>query len=107
MFKVIAGLVTAADIARQNGDTKSAGRWESTADSWRSSIADRMFPTDGYWGGHRYYERIGLPTLRAETIVAGEPKTARVPLAMSAEFASSHQAESFAPPPAILGFACR
>jgi glucoamylase len=55
---MIAGLVAAADIARQNGDAKSAARWESTADSWRSSIADRTFTTDGYWGGHRYYERI-------------------------------------------------
>ena len=32
----IAGLVAAADIARQNGDTTSATSWESTADSWRS-----------------------------------------------------------------------
>jgi glucoamylase len=54
----IAGLVAAADVARQNGDAASAGVWESTADSWRSSIADRTFTTDGYWGGHRYYERI-------------------------------------------------
>ena len=32
----IAGLVAAADIARQNGDTASATTWESTADLWRS-----------------------------------------------------------------------
>jgi len=55
---IIAGLVAAADIARQNGDPASAVRWESTADSWRSSLADRTFTTDGFWDGHRYYERI-------------------------------------------------
>jgi glucoamylase len=55
---LIAGLVAAADIARQSNDPGSAGRWESTADSWRSSLADRTYTTDGYWGGHRYFERI-------------------------------------------------
>ena len=55
---IIAGLVAAADIARQNNDPASAARWESTADSWRSSLADRTYTTDGYWGGHRYFERI-------------------------------------------------
>ena len=55
---IIAGLVAAADIARQNNDPGSAARWESTADSWRSSLADRTYTTDGYWGSHRYFERI-------------------------------------------------
>ena len=55
---IIAGLVAAADIARQNNDPASAARWESTADSWRSSLADRTYTTNGYWGGHRYFERI-------------------------------------------------
>ncbi len=55
---IIAGLVAAADIARQNNDPASAARWESTADSLRSSLADRTYTTDGYWGGHRYFERI-------------------------------------------------
>jgi glucoamylase len=54
----IAGLVAAADIARQNGDTTSATSWESTADSWRSSLAGWTFTTSGFWGGHQYYERI-------------------------------------------------
>ena len=58
MAAVIAGLVAAADIARQNDDAASAARWELTADSWRSSLADRTYTTDGYWGGHRYFERI-------------------------------------------------
>jgi glucoamylase len=54
----VAGLVAAADIARQNGDPMSAGEWESTADSWRSSVAAWTFTTDGYWGDQHYYERI-------------------------------------------------
>jgi glucoamylase len=54
----IAGLVAAADIARQNNDPASAAGWESTADAWRSSLADWTFTTDGFWGGHSYYERI-------------------------------------------------
>jgi glucoamylase len=54
----IAGLVAAADIARQNGDITSANSWESTADSWRSSLASWTFTTSGFWDGHQYYERI-------------------------------------------------
>lgn len=54
----IAGLVAAADIARQNGDNTSATRWESTADSWRSSLPGWTYTTSGFWGGHQYYERI-------------------------------------------------
>jgi glucoamylase len=54
----IAGLIAAADIARANGDTTSASSWESTADSWRNSLAGATFTTNGYWGGHQYYERI-------------------------------------------------
>ncbi len=54
----IAGLVAAADIARQNGDAASASSWESTADSWRSNLAGWTFTTSGFWGGHQYYERI-------------------------------------------------
>lgn len=54
----IAGLIAAADIARQNSDTPSATGWESTADSWRSSLAGWTFTTSGFFGGHQYYERI-------------------------------------------------
>jgi glucoamylase len=54
----IAGLVAAADIARQSGDDASAARWESTADSWRSTLAAWTYTTSGFWGGHQYYERI-------------------------------------------------
>ncbi|MGB2602497.1 MAG: RICIN domain-containing protein [Candidatus Sulfotelmatobacter sp.] len=54
----IAGLVAAADIARQNGDTASATSWESKADLWRSSLPGWTFTTSGFWDGHQYYERI-------------------------------------------------
>jgi glucoamylase len=58
----IAGLVTAADIARRNGDPTSASNWESTADGWRNDLAGWTFTTDGHWGGHQYYERIDSDT---------------------------------------------
>src|SRR5258708_25543792 len=54
----IAGLVAAADIARQNSDATSATRWESTADLWRTSLADWTYTTSGFWGGHHYHERL-------------------------------------------------
>jgi glucoamylase len=54
----IAGLVAAADIARQNNDSGSAESWESTADSLRSSLIGWTFTTNGFWGGRQYYERI-------------------------------------------------
>jgi glucoamylase len=54
----IAGLVCAADIARRNGDTASASRYESTADSWRAQLDGWTFTATGYFGDHRYYERI-------------------------------------------------
>ncbi|OLE29290.1 MAG: glucan 1,4-alpha-glucosidase [Actinobacteria bacterium 13_1_20CM_3_71_11] len=54
----IAGLVCAADLARRNGDTASAGRYEATADSWRDQLDGWTFTTTGYFGDHRYYERV-------------------------------------------------
>jgi len=58
----IAGLVTAAEIARHNGDPASAASWEATADGWRNDLASWTFTTDGYWDGHHYYERIDSGT---------------------------------------------
>jgi glucoamylase len=54
----IAGLVAAADIARRNGDIENATSWEATADSWRSGLAGWTITTNGFFGDHRYYERI-------------------------------------------------
>jgi glucoamylase len=58
----IAGLVCAGDIARRNGDPASAARYESTADSWRAALDGWTFTTTGYFGDHRYYERIERDT---------------------------------------------
>ncbi|MGA7949782.1 MAG: RICIN domain-containing protein [Thiobacillaceae bacterium] len=63
----IAGLVAAADIARQNGDTTSATSWESKADLWRSSLAGWTYTTSGFWGGHHYYERIDKTSNQNDT----------------------------------------
>ncbi len=54
----IAGLVCAGHLARLNGDTASAGRYESTADAWRDELDGWTFTTTGSFGDHRYYERI-------------------------------------------------
>jgi glucoamylase len=56
----IAGLVAAADIARQNGDPASGTSWEATADVWSSSLAGWTFTTVGHWGTGHYYERIDI-----------------------------------------------
>lgn len=54
----IAGLVSAAAIARDNGDTTDAGRYESTADDWRADLDAWTFTTTGSFGDGHYYERI-------------------------------------------------
>lgn len=54
----IAGLVCAADIAARNGDTASANRYLSTADSWRADVDGWTYTTSGHLSGGRYYERI-------------------------------------------------
>jgi glucoamylase len=67
----IGGLVCAADIARRNGDTTSAVRYETTADSWRASLAEWTFTTSGSFGDHRYYERIEHDTNPNDTYARG------------------------------------
>src|SRR3954447_5009399 len=54
----IAGLVTGADIARANGDTASAQRWDATADEWQSKVDSWTYTTTGPYGGHAYYLRL-------------------------------------------------
>ena len=54
----IAGLVAAADIARQNGDTASATTWEVDSPFVAVNLTGWTFTTSGFWGGHQYYERI-------------------------------------------------
>ncbi len=67
----IAGLVSAGDIAGRNGDTASAVRYESTADAWRAQLAGWTFTTSGYFGDHRYYERIEHDTNPNDTFARG------------------------------------
>ena len=54
----IAGLVAAADLARQAGDAASATLYLATADHWRSQVKDQTFTTTGPLGDGRYFERI-------------------------------------------------
>ncbi len=55
---VIAGLTTAADIARAAGDPTSADRYLAAADDYESKIEARMFTTSGEWGDSRYFLRL-------------------------------------------------
>jgi glucoamylase len=54
----IAGLVCAADIARKNGDTASATRYEQTADDWRSKVDGWTATTTGPYAPKPYYLRL-------------------------------------------------
>ncbi len=54
----IAGLIAAADIARENRDSASADTWEATASSWRARLIPWTVTSSGFWEGHVYYERI-------------------------------------------------
>jgi len=55
---VIAGLVTAAEIARASGDPTSADRYLVAADDYASQIEARMFTTEGSLGDGNYFVRI-------------------------------------------------
>jgi glucoamylase len=54
----IAALVCAADIARANGDTDSAQRYLTTADSWRSQVEKWTVTTNGPYSSLPYYLRL-------------------------------------------------
>ena len=54
----IAGLVCAADIARKNGDTASATRYELTADDWRAKVDGWTATTNGPYDPKPYYLRL-------------------------------------------------
>jgi len=55
---VIAGLVTAGDIAELAGDTASASRYRAAADDFSSRLEALMFTTKGALGDGRYYLRV-------------------------------------------------
>ncbi len=54
----VAGLVSAADIARRNGDDGSATLYLAVADSWQQHVKDWTFTTTGPLGDHHYFERV-------------------------------------------------
>jgi glucoamylase len=54
----IAGLVTAADIAKANGDTASATTYLTTADGWQRQVAAWTATTNGPYSTAPYYLRI-------------------------------------------------
>ena len=54
----IAGLVAAADLARQSGDQASATAWLATADEWQRQLKNWTFTTTGPLGDGRYFLRL-------------------------------------------------
>jgi glucoamylase len=54
----IAGLVCAADIARQNGDMSSANRYLHTADDWQKRVDGWTATTTGPYSPRPYYLRL-------------------------------------------------
>ncbi len=55
----VAGLVCAADLARQANDTGAASYYLKRADKWRNNVADWTFTTTGFHKGDgQYYIRI-------------------------------------------------
>jgi glucoamylase len=54
----IAGLICAASIAVDNGDTSLAATYQSTAQSWASEVDDLMYTTTGPYGSGSYFLRI-------------------------------------------------
>jgi glucan 1,4-alpha-glucosidase len=54
----IAGLTTAADIARLRGDSAHSLFWTGVADAWQRSTEKWMFTTTGDVGDGHYYVRI-------------------------------------------------
>lgn len=54
----IAGLVCAADLARQVGDEESAQRWLAVADEWQSKVEDWTVTRNGPLSEDPYYLRL-------------------------------------------------
>jgi glucoamylase len=54
----IAGLICAADVARRNGDTASAARYQATADDWQAHVEAWTATTNGPYDPKPYYVRI-------------------------------------------------
>ena len=55
---VVAGLVTAGDVAELAGDAANASRYRAAADDFSSRLETLMFTNKGTYGDGRYYLRI-------------------------------------------------
>jgi len=54
----VAGLVCAADIARKNGDRRSARRWLRVADRWQAKVKQWTVTSTGPLSDSRYFLRL-------------------------------------------------
>jgi len=70
MAAEVAGLVCAADIAKQNKDVKRWQEYLEVADKWQSLIDKLTYTTKGPYGNGEYYIRIaGLPDPNADFLI--------------------------------------
>jgi len=58
MAAEIAGLICAAAIAEDNGDTSAAATYQSTAQSWAAEVDSLTYTTTGSYGNGDYFLRI-------------------------------------------------
>jgi glucoamylase len=58
MAAEIAGLICAAVIAQDNGDTSAAATYQSTAQSWAAEVDNLTYTTSGPYGNGDYFLRI-------------------------------------------------
>jgi glucoamylase len=73
MAAEIAGLICAAAIAEDNGDTSSAASYQSTAQSWAAEMDSLTYTTSGSYGNGDYFLRItpdGQPNSGASISIA-------------------------------------
>jgi glucoamylase len=75
MAAEIAGLICAADIARENGDEETAELYEATADQWQTDVEDLTVTTNGPYEPKPYYLRLtkdGDPNSATTTYSVGD-----------------------------------
>jgi glucoamylase len=73
MAAEIAGLICAAVIAKDNGDTSLAATYQSTAQSWASEVDELTYTTTGPYGNGDYFLRItpdGQPNAGTDISIA-------------------------------------
>jgi len=73
MAAEIAGLICAASIAEDNGDTSAAVTYQSTAQAWASEVDNLTYTTTGPYGNGDYFLRItpdGQPNAGTDITIA-------------------------------------